>query len=78
MTKDYSEQEKIRRESLKKIMELGINPYPANEYILTTNSKEIKQNYSEKENNFQDISIAGRIMSRRIMGKASFLSLIHI
>ena len=45
MTKDYSEQEKIRRESLKKIMELGINPYPANEYIITTNSKEIKQNY---------------------------------
>ena len=75
MTKDYSEQEKIRRESLKKIMELGINPYPANEYILTTNSKEIKQKYSEKENNFQDISIAGRIMSRRIMGKASFIEL---
>ena len=75
MTKDYSEQEKIRRESLKKIMELGINPYPANEYILTTNSREIKQNYSEKENNFQDISIAGRIMSRRIMGKASFIEL---
>ena len=75
MTQDYSEQEKIRRESLKKIIELGIDPYPAHEYPITTNSKEIKKKFSEKDNNFQDVSIAGRIMSRRIMGKASFMEL---
>ncbi len=71
----YTEQEKIRRNSLKKIEELGINPYPADEYTTNTTSQEIKDNYSQEKNNFQDIKIAGRIMSRRIMGKASFVEL---
>ena len=69
---ELTEQEQIRRESLKKIQELGIDPYPAAKYEINAYSQEIKDNFSEEENNLQDISIAGRIMSRRIMGKASF------
>jgi len=57
---------------MQKIIELGINPYPAAKYEVTAYSQEIKDKYSEEENNYQDISIAGRIMTRRIMGKASF------
>ena len=69
---ELSEQEQIRRDSLNKIIELGINPYPAAKYEVTGYSEDIKNNFSEEKNNFQDISIAGRMMTRRIMGKASF------
>lgn len=69
---ELSEQEIIRRESLKRLRELGIDPYPAAEYNVNTTSAEIKEKFKEEENNFPDVSIAGRIMSRRIMGKASF------
>ncbi len=71
----YTEQEEIRRGSLKKIKELGINPYPAEEYKINTNSQEIKEKYSEKTDVFSNVVIAGRIMGRRIMGKASFVEL---
>ena len=63
-----SEQEQIRREKLENIKKLGINPYPAALYPINNNSENIKKNY--KENNA--VIIAGRIMSRRIQGKASF------
>ncbi len=69
---ELSEQEVIRRESLKKLRELGIDPYPAAEYPVNATSKQIKENYSEEAKNFQEVSLAGRLMSRRIMGKASF------
>ncbi len=69
---ELSEQEIIRRESLKKLRELGIDPYPAAEYKINTTSREIKAKYNQEQNNFQEVCIAGRIMSRRIMGKASF------
>ena len=69
---ELTEQEIIRRESLKKIQELGIDPYPAEEFLTTTTTREIKTSFSEEKNNFQNVRIAGRIMSRRIMGKASF------
>ncbi len=69
---ELSEQEVLRRESLRKLRELGIDPYPASEYRINTSSKEIKSKYNEEENKFQNVCIAGRIMSRRIMGKASF------
>ena len=69
---ELTEQEIIRRESLRKIEELGINPYPAEEFLTTTTTSEIKKEFSEEKNNFQNVRIAGRIMSRRIMGKASF------
>ncbi|MCD4792668.1 MAG: lysine--tRNA ligase [Bacteroidales bacterium] len=69
---ELTEQEQIRRDSLQKIIDLGINPYPAAKYEVTAYSQDITDNFSEEENNFQDINIAGRIMTRRIMGKASF------
>ena len=70
-----TEQEIVRRNSLEELRKLGIDPYPAAQYHVNTNSKEIHENYKEEENNFQDVVIAGRIMSRRIMGKASFMEL---
>src|SRR5210317_956289 len=69
---ELSEQEVIRRNSLQKMRELGINPYPAAQYDVNTTATEIKENYKEEENNFDDVVLAGRLMSRRIMGKASF------
>jgi lysyl-tRNA synthetase, class II len=72
---EYSEQEIIRRNSLEKLRELGIDPYPAAAYDTNTTSVEIKENFSEEKNNFREVRIAGRIMSRRIMGKASFAEL---
>ena len=70
-----SEQEQIRRNSLEEIRKLGINPYPAAEYKTNAFAQDIYDNYSPEKNNFQDVSIAGRIMSRRIMGNASFAEL---
>ncbi|MDR1054287.1 MAG: lysine--tRNA ligase [Prevotellaceae bacterium] len=72
---ELSEQEIIRRESLKELERLGINPYPADEFEVNTNTEEIHKNYKAEEKNFQDISIAGRIMARRIMGSAAFFEL---
>ena len=72
---ELSEQEQIRRKSLEQIRKLGINPYPAEEYPVNAYSEEILKNYSAEKNNFQDICLAGRIMSRRIMGSASFIEL---
>ena len=67
-----SEQEQIRRQALEDIRKLGINPYPAAEYRTNAFAEEIHDNYSPEKNNYQDVSLAGRIMSRRIMGNASF------
>ncbi|MDZ7737518.1 MAG: lysine--tRNA ligase [Bacteroidales bacterium] len=67
-----SEQERIRRESLEEIRKLGIDPYPAEEFSTNVLSAEVLENFDDKENNYQDVVMAGRIMSRRIMGKASF------
>ena len=69
---ELSEQEIIRRNSLSKLRELGIDPYPAAEYKVNATSNEIKENFSEGKNNYQEVIFAGRLMSRRIMGKASF------
>ena len=69
---DLSEQEIIRRNSLQKMQEIGINPYPAAEFPVNTSTQEIREKYNPELNNFQEVVIAGRIMSRRIMGKASF------
>lgn len=65
------EQEIIRRKSLQAIRELGIEPYPAAEFVTTTTSKKVKENYEEGK----EVVIAGRMMGRRIMGKASFIEL---
>lgn len=72
MHHELSEQEQVRRESLQALLDLGINPYPAAEYEITNYSDEIKKQFPEDQTLFQEVSIAGRIMSRRIMGAASF------
>ena len=73
MSKDFSEQELVRRDSLKKLSDLGINSYPAELFDVNNSSQNIKKNF--KEGDVLLVSIAGRIMSRRIMGKASFVEL---
>ena len=73
MTRKLSEQEIVRRESLQKLRDLGIEPYPAARFDVDSTSKQIKENY--KEGKEQNVVIAGRLMSRRIMGKASFAEL---
>lgn len=67
-----SEQEQLRRNSLTELRKLGIEAYPAEMFPVNTNSAEIHEKFSESENNFQDVIVAGRLMSQRIMGKASF------
>ncbi len=74
-TIELSEQEIIRRNSMEKLKELGINPYPAEEFPVNTKTAEIKADFDPEKGNFQEVVMAGRIMSRRIMGKASFAEL---
>jgi len=69
---ELSEQEEIRRKSLEEIKKLGYNPYPPESFEITHRSSEIKSIFEANEQVLGDISLAGRIMSRRIMGKASF------
>ncbi|MDB9931756.1 lysine--tRNA ligase [Flavobacteriales bacterium] len=71
MSLELSEQEIVRRESLNKLREAGIDPYPAALFPVDTLSKEIKDNYEEGKR----VIIAGRLMSKNIMGKASFSSI---
>ncbi len=71
---ELSEQEIIRRNSLEQLRQMGINPYPAAEYITDAFSKEIKETFKDDAEP-RPVRIAGRIMSRRIMGKASFMEL---
>ncbi len=75
MSQQLSEQEIVRRESLAKLRELGIDPYPAAEYGITHTAADLKANYNESDEEFKQVSLAGRIMSKRIMGKASFAEL---
>ena len=71
---ELSEQEIIRRNSLEQLREMGITPYPAAEYVTNAYSKEIKESFKDDAKP-RLVSVAGRIMSRRIMGKASFMEL---
>jgi lysyl-tRNA synthetase class 2 len=71
---ELSEQEVFRRQSLEDLRNRGVNPYPADEYPVTAYSKDIKEKFKDEAPR-RDVSIAGRIMSRRIMGKASFVEL---
>jgi len=72
---NLSEQEQIRRASVDELRKLGIDPYPAAEYKTNVFAQDIQDNYSPEKNNFQEVCLAGRIMSRRIMGNASFAEL---
>ena len=74
MSTELSEQEQFRRQSLNELRNIGIEPYPAALYPTDAFSTTIKQEYKDQESALQ-VCIAGRIMSRRIMGKASFFEL---
>ena len=87
---ELSEQEQVRRQSLQTMRDMGINPYPADEYVVTGYSKDIKEGFVDevkadgnetsaaqtaKWYTGKEVRIAGRLMSKRIMGKASFIEL---
>lgn len=69
---ELSEQEQLRRESLAELRKLGIDPYPAAEYRVSHSSQDIINNFDALSNDKTEVCIAGRIMTRRIMGNASF------
>ena len=75
MSQELSEQEQIRRNSLQELRKMGIDPYPAETYDVNVTTAEIHEKFPSDETLFQDISIAGRIMGRRIMGAAAFVEL---
>jgi len=75
MSQVLSDQEKIRRDSLNELLRLGINPYPPDTVEVNAHATEIKKKFAEDQSLFQDVSISGRIMSRRIMGAASFVEI---
>jgi len=72
--RELSEQEVLRRNSMAELRRMGIEPYPAAEYPVSGHSDEIKANFTD-EGERREVSVAGRIMSRRIMGKASLVEL---
>ena len=70
---NLSEQEQVRRQSLQTMRDMGIDPYPAAEYEVTGHSTDIKAHFDEWDG--KEVRIAGRLMSKRIMGKASFIEI---
>jgi len=72
---ELNEQERNRRDSLKAMQELGINPYPAEEFEINITSRQIREQFDPELKNLQDVKIAGRIMTRRIMGAAAFIEI---
>ncbi len=72
---ELNEQQLLRRESLKKLRELGIEPYPQEGFAVNVTAADIKANYENDKLAYKNIAIAGRLMARRIMGKASFAEL---
>lgn len=75
MSTVLSEQEQLRRQALQSLIDLGIDPYPAEEFEINANANDILENYDRDKLNYKNISIAGRIMSRRVMGNASFFEI---
>ena len=73
MNHELNDQELFRRQSLATMREMGIDPYPAAEYVVNAHVDEVKANFNDEEK--REVSMAGRLMSRRIMGKASFAEL---
>ena len=69
---ELNEQQIQRRQSLEKLREMGINPYPADVYEKDFSSVEITNEFDANPDKFANVSFAGRLMRRRIMGKASF------
>ena len=72
---ELNEQEIFRRNSMEELRKIGIEPYPADEYPINTDTATILEQFNPELKNFQEVSLAGRLMSRRIMGSASFAEL---
>ena len=72
---ELSEQEIIRRQSLQELRQMGIDPYPAAEFPTNAFSTDIRAEFKDDEEEKREVRIAGRLMSRRVMGKASFAEL---
>lgn len=70
-----SEQELIRRDNLNKLAEAGIDAYPSATFEINCNTEEVKANFKPGDSTYQEVCLAGRLMSKRIMGKASFAEL---
>ena len=75
MSQQLSEQEIVRRDALQKLIDLGIEPFPAEEFVVNVSAKDIHKHYEANKLDYKNVSIAGRVMSKRIMGKASFAEL---
>ncbi|HEU4719694.1 MAG TPA: lysine--tRNA ligase, partial [Bacteroidia bacterium] len=75
MNPELSEQENVRRQKLAELRSLGIDPYPAEEFKVNVTAADIHENYERDKTNYKDVSIAGRLMGMRIIGKASFAEL---
>ena len=69
---DLTEQEKIRYEAMEELRALGVEPYPADLFPVTHHSQDILDGFEKDPDNYGDVCLAGRIMTRRIMGNASF------
>jgi len=76
MVQELNDQEIARREKLSKLAELGIDPYPPEAFDVNCTAKEILENYNDTEKNFQNVSIAGRIMSINSKGKVTFFKIL--
>lgn len=72
MEPSINEQQRLRRESLSELRSLGIDPFPAELFPVNTTAKDILSNFESNPDNFKEVVIAGRLMARRIMGKAAF------
>ena len=72
MSESLNDLERQRRDSLDELIRLGYDPYPAALFPINTDALKIKNEFDKEKGNFQEVSIAGRIMTRRIMGNASF------
>ncbi|MBR2962443.1 MAG: lysine--tRNA ligase, partial [Alistipes sp.] len=68
MIEHLSEQEQLRRQSLAALRELGINPYPAERFDVSVTARELNAQFDANPEAYQQLTIAGRMMSRRIMG----------
>jgi lysyl-tRNA synthetase class 2 len=75
MARQLTEQERIRRDNLEKIRELGIDPYPAAPFEVNAHAKDIKENYGSNKLDYKHVQLTGRLMMKRVMGKASFAEL---
>lgn len=75
MSTVLSEQEQQRRLNLQAIIDLGINPFPADEFKVNVSAADILEHYERDKLNYKNIRFAGRIMGRRVMGSASFMEL---